>query len=300
MNQSKPISCQPDPMTFDRTDLACEISDAQTITQEIQVSLAGEGSAHVLTSQDGQGRRSVTISFDKPTLLGERGLLALSHVLRDQLLTMVKGVLGGELTSQTRVLVVGLGNTQMTADAIGPMVAQSVVATRHLKLYEPQLYAELGCSEISSITPGVLGQTGMESGEIIKGVVTHINPHVLLVIDALAARDCDRLTTTIQLSDRGIGPGAGVGNHRMTIDKDAMGCPVLALGVPTVVDSATLVYHALEKAHISNQDISPELHQVLENGRGFVVTPKDCDLTVQVLGEVLSKGINLAFGVGEL
>ncbi len=287
-------------MNFQRTDLACEAGRAEQTREEREVSLAGEGTAHILTSQEVDGGRYVTISFDKPTLLGERGLLALAHVVSEALVTMSERLLAHKLSSETRVLAVGLGNMEMTADAIGPLTTKKLVVTRHLRMYEQEMYEALECCELSAVTPGVLGQTGMESGEIIKGVVAHVKPHLLVVMDALAARDCKRLATTIQLSDRGIDPGAGVGNHRMAFNAETMGCPVVALGVPTVVDSATLVYDALWRAHISEEDISPELHRVLENGRGFVVCPKDCDLILQTLGEVLARAINLAFGVGEL
>ncbi len=285
---------------FTRTDLACEAGRPTRIREEDTVSLDGEGEAHILRCTEEDGRRYVTLSTPRLTLLGERGIAVLSRTLADELVAMAEGVLRRPVDTDTRVLVAGLGNPDMTADAVGPLTARGVTATRHLRQWNAEMYASLECCEISAIAPGVLGQTGIESGEMIRGAVEHVKPHLLIAVDALAARSCSRLAGTVQLSDGGIGPGAGVGNHRMTIDVESMGCPVIGVGIPTVVDSATLVYDALSKANGGEADISPALREVLEEGRSFVVSPKDCDRITEISCRVLARAIDLAFGVGEL
>ena len=284
---------------FARTDLACEAGRPETKREEKIVDIA-EGAVHILSCTETDGRRYVTITTPKLTHLGEHSKTDLAHILADCLKAMAERMLGQAVTRETRVLVAGFGNPDMTPDAIGPYTVRGLTATRHLRTHDEELYGALGCCELSAVSPLVLGQTGVESGEVVKGVVAHVQPHLIVAIDALAARSCNRLACTIQLSDGGIGPGAGVGNHRMSIDEESMGCPVLALGVPTVVDSATLVYDALSQAHISDEDISPALKEVLETGRSFVVSPKDSDVITQVTTEVLSTAIDMAFGVGEM
>ena len=197
------------------------------------------------------------------------------------------------------VLVVGLGNDQMTPDAVGPRTVRRLTVTRHLRAYDQALFSALGCCELSALAPGVLGQTGMESGELIKCAVEMVKPDLLVAVDALAARSCERLASTIQLSDGGISPGAGIGNHRMAISRATMGCPVLGVGVPTVVDSSTLVWDALEQAGMSEKDLPTALQTVLDSGRSFIVSPRDCDEMVELTCRLLARSLNLAFGVAE-
>ena len=290
---------QPSSRAYTRTDLACEAGRLETGRAERSIPIA-EGDVRILESTECDGRRYVTITTPKLTHLGEHSKADLAHILADCLKAMAERMLGQAVTSETRVLVAGFGNPDMTPDAIGPYTVRGLTATRHLRTHDEGLYGALGCCELSAVSPLVLGQTGIESGEVVRGVVAHVNPHLIVAIDALAARSCDRLACTIQLSDGGIGPGSGVGNHRMSIDQNSMGCPVLALGVPTVVDSSTLVYDALSQADISEEDISPKLKEVLETGRSFVVSPKDSDIITQVTTEVLSRALDMAFGVGEM
>ena len=141
--------------------------------------------------------------------------------------------------------------------------------------------------------PGVLGQTGIETVELIRGAVENAGPDVVLAIDALAARSCERLAATVQLSDNGINPGSGIGNHRKAICRETVGVPVIALGVPTVVNSATLVYDALRQAGI--EEIRPELRQVLENGRSFFVSPKESDVITDRISDLIADAVDMAF-----
>jgi len=217
-----------------------------------------------------------------------------SRILSEELRTMAQRVSGRVADADFSVLVVGLGNAQLTADAIGPKTVGLLSATRHLRDFEDGLYRDLGCVSLSALAPGVLGQTGIEVLELLRGTVEHVRPHAVLAIDALAARSCGRLASTIQLSDAGIHPGSGVGNHRGAITKESLGVPVIALGVPTVVDSATLVYDALEQAGIT--EIDDALRGVLENGKSFFVSPKESDVITQRVSALLAQAIGLAFG----
>ena len=213
------------------------------------------------------------------------------------------------------VLVIGLGNRQATPDALGPYVADNLNVTRHI-VKEYGKYAaleEMNCV-VSAIVPGVMAQTGMETAEIIKGVVRETKPDLLIVIDALAARNSRRLNRTIQIADTGINPGSGVGNYRNAITKETIGVPVIAIGVPTVVDAVTIVndtmenfitaleqsqalrstgeilrsYSAAEKYEFVKELISPHLN-------GMFVTPKDVDEMVHQISHTIAASLNLLF-----
>ena len=182
------------------------------------------------------------------------------------------------IDSALSVLVAGLGNAGLTADAIGPLTVEGLHVTRHLMDADQALYRSLGCSALSAIAPGVLGQTGVETLELLRGAVRAVKPDVVILIDALAARSCDRMAATVQISDVGISPGSGVGNRRAPIDRETLGVPVISIGVPTVVQSATLVWDALQSAGI--QEIDERLEHVLKSGVNFFVSPKESDVCV--------------------
>ena len=217
------------------------------------------------------------------------------------------------------ILMVGLGNREVTPDALGPYVADNLNITRHIvREYGKYAMGEDEVTLVSALVPGVMAQTGMETAEIVRGVVAETKPDVILVVDALAARNSKRLNRTIQIADTGISPGSGVGNHRNAITEDSIGIPVIAIGVPTVVDAATIVndamenlmkemehsealkgvgvvlqgYHAAEKYELVRQLISPHLN-------GMFVTPKDIDDTVKRISFTISEGLNLLFSRNE-
>lgn len=196
------------------------------------------------------------------------------------------------------VLVAGLGNEEITADAIGPRAARLLTATRHLRQMDGALYDTVGRCEISVLFTGVLGQTGMETVELVRGAAENVRPNLVLAIDALAARASDRLGTTVQLCDSGIEPGSGIGNRRKGITRETVGVPVIAVGVPTVVDSSTLVWEALSRAGVG--EVSEELREILENGRNFFVTPKECDRITQEVSSLLADAVDRAFCLGNL
>ena len=213
------------------------------------------------------------------------------------------------------VLVAGLGNREVTPDALGPRVVDNMMITRHvLKEFGKYAFGEQEVNAVSGIVPGVMAQTGMESQEIIRGVIKQTKPDVMIAIDALAARSTRRLSRTIQITDTGINPGSGVGNHRHGLSKETVGIPVIAIGVPTVVDAATIVSDTMqtliqameEHSHLSTLStglnalndmekyerirelLSPQLNTMF-------VTPKDIDESVKRLSYTLSEGLNIAF-----
>lgn len=282
-----------------RTDLACElVTPAAEVSEETVA--AGLSPVTITRRREEDGARSVTLSLGRITERGEGDLPALAELLARELRRMASVLLGRDPDPACRVLVAGLGNPHMTPDAIGPGTVRRMTVTRHLRGYDESLFTALGCCELAAVSPGVLGQTGMESGELVKCAAELVKPHLIVAVDALAARRVERLSSTIQLSDRGVSPGAGIGNRRMAIDRETMGCPVLGVGVPTVVDSSTLVWDALERAGMTDGVIPPALEEVLETGRSFIVSPKDSDEAVELTCRLLARGLDLAFGVGEI
>lgn len=182
------------------------------------------------------------------------------------------------------VLVVGLGNREVTPDALGPHVIGNLMITRHIiNEYGKAAYSSESVQPVSGIVPGVMAQTGMEAAEIIKGIIEQTNPSLVIVIDALAARSTKRLNRTIQITDTGIHPGSGVGNHRNAITEESLGVPVIAIGVPTVVDAATIVNDAVENLINTMSDLN-----------NMYVTPKDIDETIKRLGFTISEALNIA------
>lgn len=200
--------------------------------------------------------------------------------------------LGGELRSllpaEGSALVVGLGNDAMTADAVGPEALRHLLITRHLLCAMPGQFA--GLRPVSALAANVLGRTGVESAEAVRGLVGETHPDFVIVVDALAARRTSRVCNTVQLSNTGIVPGSGVGNHRAALDRETLGVPVFSVGVPTVVDAVTLAADLLEEAGISCPD---EAH-LQGHGRSMTVTPRDIDRQVRDLGKVVGYGINWA------
>lgn len=200
------------------------------------------------------------------------------------------------------ILIVGLGNRDVTADALGPEVLDHINITRHmLRQFGPAAYCGKKVPQISALVPGVMGKTGMETAEIISGVVNATNPDLIIVIDALAARSTKRLTRTIQITNTGIHPGSGVGNHRHSLTQESLGVPVIAIGIPTVVDAATIVNDAVERLntnHRKNIDFfTDDTKETLYDMHNMYVTTKDIDSTIKHLGFTLSEALNITFGV---
>ena len=201
-------------------------------------------------------------------------------------------VVGGQLKEllpgKGPVLVIGLGNGAMTPDAVGPLAADSVLVTRHLIAAMPKHFS--GFRPVAVFRTGVLGTTGVESAETVRGLVAEVRPSLVIAVDALASRRVGRVCATVQISDTGIIPGSGVGNHRAALNQETLGIPVFAIGVPTVVDSATLAADLLEESGITDYDA-----EALQKSRqNLMVTPRDIDQQVRDLGKVIGYGINWA------
>lgn len=199
---------------------------------------------------------------------------ALKNCIRD---------LTGEI-HEKKILVVGLGNREITADCIGPAVVDRLLVTRHIFNYLDEEFSK-NMESVCAVSPGVLGITGIESSEVVLGVCEKIKPDLVIAIDALAARSLERVSKTIQLSDCGISPGAGVGNSRKALDRENLGVDVYAIGVPTVVDANTLVCDALGIRENEKIDFKTE---------NMIVTPKDIDAQAKRLTKVMAMGLNLA------
>ena len=218
-----------------------------------------------------------------------------------------------KLDDKSLVLIVGLGNRYVTPDALGPSVISGILVTRHLSESLPE-QLDKNVRAVSAISPGVMGITGIETGEIIKGVCESIKPDLVIAVDALAARKTERINSTIQMSDTGISPGSGIGNKRMALDKSTLGIPVIAIGVPTVVDAATLINDTMDKVlneMVSKVKKGSQFYKMLQtldkeekynliyeiltpcDGNMFV-TPKEVDSIIKRLSNIIANGINIA------
>lgn len=234
---------------------------------------------------DQEGERALGKPRGTYVTLTVEGLAARREDIFRRAVRAVAGALwelGRELPPRGLILVVGLGNRDITPDAVGPKVHDQMLVTRHLLRQMPEQFG--GLRPVASVAAEVLGTTGVESGELVRAVCDAIRPAGVVAVDALASRSLKRLCSTIQLSDTGITPGSGVGNHRMGLNRESLGVPVLAVGVPTVVDGATLAADLLGAEELPR----------LEAGRELLVTPKDIDSQVSDLARVIGYGINLA------
>ena len=296
---------------YDHTDLSNNKGSIHVTTVRIQ----SEEGAHVLGKAIG-----TYITLEVPDMVKNDGHIhrEISQVLAHYLQDLLKSHFPVHKYLQTQqgmqVLVVGLGNTDVTPDALGPRVLSHILITRHLHsghFQKPDF--PIDSTSVCGIVPGVMAQTGMETAEIIKALADQIHPDIIIVIDALAARSVTRLGTTIQLTDTGIHPGSGVGNHRHSLTQDSLGIPVIAIGVPTVVGAAAIVTDTLDTLiEVLCQEtdtkyfadalrsMAPDekytlVRELLEPRFGpMFVTPKDIDDTIKRVSFTISEGINLA------
>lgn len=245
----------------------------------------------------------VTIDVKDLKIATEEEMEKAGEVLTKEL----KNIVDKHVGSQDEVLVVGLGNIYVTPDSLGPKVINEIEVTRHIINYMPQ-YVKEGTRKISAISPGVLGTTGIETVEILKGIVENIHPKLIIVIDALASRSIERISSSVQISDTGIVPGAGVGNKRSEISIKSLGVPVIAIGIPTCVETAVLVNDSLnlfiEKLQdeaksndylnsIKNENNYEEIKQILmPRDYNLIVTPKEIDGLIENIKDIVAMGIN--------
>jgi len=219
----------------------------------------------------------VTLQWEKNLLRTPSGFVHMAERLSKSL---------GKLVPEGDVLVVGLGNAAVTPDAVGPRCLDTLMVTRHLRQFLPAM------RQVSAIAPGVLGTTGLESVEVVRGIVERSAPSCVIVVDALASCSTERICTTVQISDTGISPGSGVGNRRAVFDRQSLGVPVLAVGVPTVVEAETLAEQLLQ-----DHGFSDKMDQRYCD-RSMVITPKDIDARVAAAARLLGVGISMALHKG--
>ena len=306
-----------------RTDLAVERRDVfrkiNKISQEIPGIESEEkqisDTIHVynVRVKDDEGAKAiqkpignyVTIDVRKMRNITNDEKNKISFTISSELQQLIKGL----INPKDEILVVGLGNLYSTPDSLGPKVIQSVDVTRHIFKYLPQ-YVNENDREVSAISPGVLGSTGIETQEILKGIVDNVKPKLIIAIDSLASKSVERISSSVQISDTGIIPGAGVGNKRKELSKETLGIPVIAIGIPTVLDFATIVREGLDlfiekwqDAAMSNEylnqlhdkDNYEDVKNALNIGEyNMIVTPKEIDDLIDNMKDIVAKGINVA------
>ncbi len=297
-----------------RTDLAVEVREMHGdgisgVVSRTEKRSGAEVTIVEITSPEGAEKMGkpmgVYVTVEVENLENSGGRKTASDILAGELKLMMKG------KDCRHVLVVGLGNAHITPDSIGATAAEQIFVTRHLRRYIPEEFGS--AREVSAITPGVLGLTGIETGETVLGVAEKISPTLIIAIDALASRSMERIGRTLQLTDTGISPGSGVGNSRRELSEKTLGIPVIAVGVPMVVDAATVASDAIRiligklKEDAADGEVAGLLGKMEENDRYSVlydaleplsanmfVTPKDVDTLADRVSEVLRGGINKA------
>lgn len=290
-----------------RTDLALEAhQQAREIEQtEISgVSSQEEGDDDVritrvrITSQEAAEKLGkpvgTYITIEAPALLQNDVQICrrTSEAIKNELSALIKDI------NPSLTMVAGLGNSDITPDSIGPKTIRSLLITRHLFSEFSAEFTE-GLSPVCAVAPGVLGITGIETGEIVKGIIERVKPNMLIAIDALASRSMNRVSTTVQIANTGISPGSGVGNSRKSLTEQDLGIPVIAIGVPMVVDAVSIAADAvddiLEKSG-TQMDETQKYNMISETFRNnsMIVTPKDIDAIAERISNVLSEGINQA------
>lgn len=247
----------------------------------------------------------VTVDIKNLKLATDEDIQKASDVVKDEL----KKIIDSHCESQDEILVVGLGNQFVTPDSLGPKVVSEIEVTKHFIKYTPQYVVE-GTRSVCAIAPGVLGTTGIETSEIIRGIVDKVQPKMLIVIDSLASKSIERISSTVQISDTGIVPGGGVGNARGELSEKSIGIPVIAIGVPMVVESAVLVNDCLDlfigklqneaKSNdylneLKEKDNYEEIKESLNpTGYNMIVTPKEIDDLIENMKDIVSTAINSA------
>lgn len=296
-----------------RTDLAIENREVYRKTEKLENEIPGVETSVEQVSDDfkitevkilsEEGAKALdklvgsyyTLEADNLTL----GIESLNEQVESKMMEILKKLMKLEVSDT--VLIVGLGNEDVTPDSIGPKVVSKIDITSHLIKYVPE-YIKEGTRAVSAIVPGVLGTTGIETSDIIKAIAEKVQPDKIIVIDALAARNIKRIKNTIQISDTGIAPGSGVGNNRQRINEELLGIPVIAVGVPTVVDSKTIVSDVIEgiieKDNVA-QNQKEQYYDFIENmlpgiENNSMVTPNEIDEVVENISTILANGINMA------
>lgn len=299
----------------ERTDIFKKSNNIENNIDGIEINIREEKNVKItevkVTNENGASSigkpvgNYITIDIKKLKLATDKEIEDYGNVLSTEL----KKLIDKHIQKQDEILVVGLGNLYVTPDSLGPKVINEIDVTRHILKYMPEVL-EKGTRAVSAISPGVLGTTGMETLEIVNGIVENVKPKLLIVIDALASRSIERISSSIQLADTGIVPGAGVDNVRKELSQNTLNIPVIAIGIPTVVESAVLVndclnllIEKLQQEAKSNQylndlkenDNYEEIKDSLvPNDYNMIVTPKEIDALIENMKDVVAQGINFA------
>lgn len=279
------------------------IENANKIIKDIEISkvkITNENGANALGKPVGN---YITLDVKEIKNADEERIEEIAEIMADEL----RNVIGEHVSDTDDILVVGLGNRYVTPDALGPKVVPEIEVTRHILEYMPKIMPE-DTRPVSAISPGVLGITGIETMEILNGIVQNIKPKMLIVIDALATRKLERISSSIQIADTGIVPGAGVNNARKEISINTLGIPVIAIGIPTVVDLATITNDCinifienLQQKAMSNSTLNElkekdnyeEIKEALiPKDYNMIVTPKEIDKLIDNMSEIVARGIN--------
>ena len=282
-----------------RTDLALEVHELRGKDSGITVNEFVKDGFNVTVAEvlnrEGEelsGKRVgkyITVDIGKAWQKDRSVFERVSYLLSDEIKSLLPKKRGC-------VLVAGLGNEEITPDSLGPRVVKKLLVTRHIQVIDRELFVDAGFGCVAAIATGVLGQTGIESLEIIKSVCESVKPECVIVIDSLASRRLQRLATTVQISNGGISPGSGVSNRRPELNESTLGVPVISIGVPTVVDAATLAYDLLEE-HYGKEDerFAEVIEKILVgSGKDMFVTPKENDVIAKETAKLLSSSINVA------
>ena len=247
----------------------------------------------------------ITIDVKNLKIANEEEIQKTSEIVTNEL----RKLINEHVQENGSVLIVGLGNIYVTPDSLGPKVINEIDITRHLLEYMPEVL-DKNTREVSAISPGVLGTTGIETMEILKGIIDNTKPQLVIIIDALASRNIERISSSVQIADTGIVPGAGVGNARKELTENTLGVPVIAMGIPTVVEAATIAADSLtlfinkaqekgesndflnklqeeDKYKIIKEILAPEEYN-------FIVTPKEIDSLIEKMKDIVARGINFA------
>lgn len=306
-----------------RTDLALERRDLYNKAHNIENDIDGieteeekiddniSVSRVKITNEKGEeaiGKKKgnyITVDVKNLKIANEEEIQKTSEVVTKELKTL----LAKHVAEKDSILIVGLGNIYVTPDSLGPKVINEIDITRHLLEYMPEVLDE-NTREVSAISPGVLGTTGIETMEILKGIVDNVKPKLVIIIDALASRNIERISSSVQLADTGIVPGAGVGNARKELTESTLGIPVIAMGIPTVVEAATIAADSLTlfiKKAQENGESNDFLNRLQEEDKyqiikeilapeeyNFIVTPKEIDNLIEKMKDIVARGINFA------
>lgn len=291
-----------------RTDLACEAAPDLSHIDGTQYSIEDNDicileKLDILTAEAAEklGKKTgryITVSTPKLQYLDEGEIDRLAIIIGNEILSLIcKSANVDALSADFSILVAGLGNSKITADAIGPESVDRITVTRHIKDRDLNLFHSLKMCTVSALSPNVLGKTGIESAEIIKATAKNIAPDVIIVIDALAARSVERLARTVQISDTGITPGSGIGNIRSELSPQSLGAPVIAIGIPTVVDSAVMAFDVLTEAGFHS--VSKDITGKLDSMERFFVTLKETDTIIEKSAILLSRALTEAFVISD-